>query len=494
MRIKTPVEIILEKINLPFKGKLHDYQVADINRACSEPNFGWWLDLGLGKSVCSAITGAYKLLIENYYSCYVLTPAALVNQWYEVLTKMGLKATIYGGPPKTRAKIDRDVDALIMSFQIFQKDYEILKRDDVYWIVDEGTILCNPNNLLYKMINGGVVEKVKKVPGKLMPETTKTVYPKLNKGISILTATPINKPADAYGLIKTISPGIYENYSQFYRLHVKSEDHFDAPSEYKNLDLLNDNLLFRATRRLTTDHLDLPPLIFKTIVYDLDPKHQALYDKLIDERYIEMEGVESIDALGAGALYNWSQKIVLNPEHMGYEKDPVGVEILDGLVHAVKKYLIFANYRMTNTKIMNRYKIGGIYGDITAKQQQEYIKMFKGGQLHGVTANPKSGGVGLDLPMCQQVFFPELPITPRDLLQSVGRCHRQGQKETVFVTLTVARKTIQESLFKRIIEKDDLMRAVVRAAGALSDDLLANMVMDEPKTREQVFKELRGEI
>lgn len=95
--------------------------------------------------------------------------------------------------------------------------------------------------------------------------------------------------------------------------------------------------------------------------------------------------------------------------------------------------------------------------------------------------------------MCQQVFFPELPITPRDMIQCVGRCHRQGQKETVFVTLTVARKTIQESLFRRIMEKDDLMRQVVRAAGALSDDLLANVVKDEPKTREQVFRELKGE-
>ena len=120
--------------------------------------------------------------------------------------------------------------------------------------------------------------------------------------------------------------------------------------------------------------------------------------------------------------------------------------------------------------------------------------MFKEGALKGLTANPKSGGVGLDLPMCQHVFFPELPITPRDMMQCVGRCHRQGQKETVFVTLTVAKKTIQETLFKRLMEKDDVMRSVVRAAGALSDDLLANIVKDKPKTREQVFKELRGEV
>ena len=492
--VMTPVELVLQYIKLPFEGKLHKYQEDDINRACLETSFGFYLDLGLGKTICAAITGAYKLLTQGYYSCYVLCPASLTNQWLEVLTKMNLKATIYGGPPKVRAKIDRDVDFLIMSPQIFQKDYDILEKDKIYFIVDEGTVLSNPQNLLFKMINGGLVEKKKKIPGQLMPELTRIVYPNINKGISILTATPINTPINAYGLIKSINPSLYDNYSQFYRVHVEGEDYFHNPNEFKHLDLLRRNLLLSATRRLTTDHLDLPEVVFKTIQYELDPKHQALYDKLLNERYIEMEGEEQIDALGASSLYNWSQKIVFNPEYMGYKKDPVGVEILDGLEKAVKKYLIFANYKMTNTKIMERYKIGGVYGDITAKKQQEYIKMFKEGALKGLTANPKSGGVGLDLPMCQHVFFPELPITPRDMMQCVGRCHRQGQKETVFVTLTVAKKTIQETLFKRLMEKDDVMRSVVRAAGALSDDLLANIVKDKPKTREQVFKELRGEV
>lgn len=490
----NPVDLILQHVKLPFKGKLHSYQIEDIDRACMAKSFGWFLDLGLGKTTCAALTGAYKLLTQGYYSCYVLCPASLTAQWYEVLTKMGLRCAIYGGTPKERKKIDRDVDMLILSFQILQKDYEILKREDIYWIVDEGTILCNPNNLLYKMINGGVVEKKKVIPGKLMPETITTVYPNLNNGISILTATPINRPVDTYGLISSISPNIYVNYSQFYRSHVLEEDHFGAPKSYKNLDLLQQNLLFNATRRLTTDHLDLPPVVFKTIQYDLSPKHKALYDKLIDERYIEMEGETMIDALSCGALYNWSQKIILNPEHMGYDKDPVGVEILDGLTKAVKKYIIFANYRMTNSKLMKRYKIGGVYGDVSNKHQQEYIRALKAGELNAITANPKSGGVGLDLPMIQQLFFPELPLTPRDLLQCIGRCHRQGQLETVFVTITVARKTIQESLFNKIMEKDDLMRRVVRAAGSLADDLLADVIEDAPKTREQVFKELRGEL
>jgi SNF2 family DNA or RNA helicase len=179
---------------------------------------------------------------------------------------------------------------------------------------------------------------------------------------------------------------------------------------------------------------------------------------------------------------------------MGYKKDPVGIEILDGLVKGLRQYLVFSNYRMTNKKIMDRYKIGGVYGDITPEVQQEYIKAFKEGTLKAMAVNPQSGGFGLDLPMCQHGILPELPITPRALIQCVTRYHRQGQKETSFATVLVARKTIQESLFKRIMEKDDLMREVVRTAGSLSDDLLANMVKDEPKTREQVFKELRGEI
>ncbi len=488
----TPVEIVLENVKLPFP-KLHDFQVKDINSSVVTDHYGYFLDLGLGKTVCSICTAVYALDQKDFYSCFVLCPESLITQWVAVVESMDLTVAAYRGTPKKREKIDKDVDFLIMSYQIFQRDYYKLKTyEKIYFIVDEATILCNSNNLLWKMLNGGVVQKTRKIPGQLKPVIEKTTYENINSGSCLLTATPINKPTDAFGLIKILTPEVYLNYSQFLRVHVEKEDHFGNPSVYSNLGLLRENLLLTATLRLVEDHIELPPIIFNTVTYDLHPKHQKLYDKLIDERILTIDGDIAVDAISANALYHWAQRIIFSPEEGGYTKDPVGFELLDGLTQAAGKFIIFNNYRGTNRKTMARYDIGGIFSEVSGPKKSNYIDDFKAGSLHGLTIQPKSGGVGLNLPMCQQAMFGELPVTPRDFSQCVGRLHRQGQEHTVIVSILVARNTIQETLFKRIMDVDDLMREVVDTSRVLRHSLSENVEVSTPKTREQLLKDLKG--
>lgn len=489
-----PSELILQHVTLPFEGELHSYQKEDIDRLSQVESCGLFLDLGLGKTVVASLIGAYKLLTEDFYSCHVLCPDALVVQWVGTLKKMGLRVAAYRGTPKQREKIDLDQDFLVMSYQIFQRDYDKLKDIDAYYIIDEATVMCNQSNLLYKMLEGGEVTKKKKVEGRLIPQINITKYPKANRGISLLTATPINKPVDSYGLISILNPNAYKNYTHFLRSHVAEVDYFDQPKEYMNLEGMKANLLKNATLRSAADHLELPPIIFKTVKYKLSPKHMSIYDKLLEERMIEYEGEVLIEATQATALYNWAQKIIFNPYEAGFKGDPVGVEILDGLVKSVNKFLIFGNYRLTNGQLMDRYNIGAAYGGVTSKQQDKFVKDFQEGDLRGLQCHVKSGGYGLDLPMCQHVFFPEMPITPRDFRQACGRVFRQGQKKTVVVTMLVAKGTIQDSLFSRIMDNDDLMKEVVDSSRSLREDLLSDTVIADQKFKvEDVLSNLRGD-
>jgi len=490
----NPVEMVLEHAKLPFKGgKLHDYQVIDINRGALEPNFACFHGVGLGKTTISALIAVYKLL-TGFDSCYVLCPASIITQWVSVLTKMGVKVAAYVGTPAQRKKIDTDSDFLVMSFQIFQKDRDLLKQKGIYFIVDEATILCNPQNLLFKQLQGGVIEKTKKIPGKLMPVIEKIQYEKINEGCCLLTATPLALTEQAYGLVKVLTPEIYDNYSQFYRLHVAKENHFNQPVEYKNVDLLRDNLMHRASRRLSSDYLDLPPLIQKVIEYDLDPKHLEAYNRMLDERYIQMPDEELVNGLNATSIYHWAQRVIMLPSPIGYSKDSVGFEILDNLVKTDSQYLIFNNYVATNAAVKERYSIGACYGEVNAKERNTYIAAFKAGTLKGLACNPKSGGVGLDFPNCNLVICSELPVTARDYEQLVGRAHRQGNLKTVVAVVLIARKTIQQTLLKRVLEKEDLITRVIDTDGTMKGGLVPNVIRDKPKTREQVFKELRGEI
>jgi SNF2 family DNA or RNA helicase len=297
------LDLVLEQVKLPFDGEPHDYQVEDFVSATSVGSFGFYLDLGLGKTFTSIITACYHLIVGNYNRCIIICPESLITQWVLTLQAMGLDCLEYRGTPKKRSGMVFDKDFSIMSYQIFQKDYERIPKDGVYLIVDEATIMCNSQNILFKMVNGGEVRKKVKVPGRLRPKIEVREFQGLRDyGVALLTATPINNPQDAYGLIKTITPDVYRNYSQFERIHVAKYDYFDQPKEYQELDLLRENLLLQASMRSAGDYIDLPEIVIKTIKYNLAPGHMKVYDQLIDERLIELDGEVVVDALQGSGL------------------------------------------------------------------------------------------------------------------------------------------------------------------------------------------------
>ena len=483
-----PLDLVLKYVTLPFNGVPHDYQATDINRFATTQFSGLFHDLGLGKTFESAMIGAYKILREGFYGCYVICPQSLITQWVLTLEKMDVTVAAYRGTPAKRHNIDRNVDFLVMSYEIFRGDYEILKRDDVFFICDEATILCNNKNIIYLMLQGGQKKTVKKVEGQRIPDITVRKFDKINNGCCLLTATPINRPEDAYGLIKILVPEAYTNFQQFERVHVAKKDKFDRATDYQNMELLRENLLTNASLRHASDHIELPPIIFNNVHYDLHPKHLALYYQLLDEKFLAVDDDIVIDAMSAPAMYNWIQRLIFNVPKELYSKEPAGLELLDDVIRQADKALVFANYRATTALIMERYKAGGCHGGVTPAKQSKFIVDFKEGRLNKLICHPKSGGVGLDLPMCQHTFLPELPVTPRDFRQVCGRTHRQGQKETCVITTMIARGTIQESIFKRFLAKDDLMNEIIFSPMLLSEHMTRSI------TKTQLMEEMRGKV
>ena len=467
-------EVFNAGIRLPFDGDLHQYQVEDINKFGRRKKCGYFLDVGLGKTVLGALTAGYHLL-HGFNMAVVICPAILVTQWYEALKKMNFDVVMLRGTPAERRKIGFDHDFVVLGFEIFIRDYNRIKDlRNVFFVIDEATILSNPQNKFFKMLNGGVIKKSVKVPGRAKPMIVPEAYNNINNGCCLLTATPSNRPSDLFGLIKTIEPSTYQNRFQFDRIHVASTDFFGAPSEFQNLDLLKSNLEGIASIRHMQDHLDLPEKVYNIIEYDLEPEHLKLYRRLLEDRLLVYKDQIVVDAIQSTALYNWSQKIILNPDKAMYSKEPAGLALLDSIVHNNPQSLIINKYIMSNSRIMERYKdigVGGCYGEIPRKQQDKYIEDFKSKKLRVLTAHSKSGGIGLNLQCCSNVIFPEIPLTAREWRQSEGRVYRQGQKERVMVTVLVARKTVQMTLLKKIMEIDEVNSLVLQSPTTLRKDL-----------------------
>ena len=468
-------EVFNAGIRLPFDGNLHEFQIEDLNKFGRRKKCGYFLDVGLGKTVLGALTAAYHLL-NGFDHAIVICPASLINQWTEALKKMNFDVIAYVGTPTQRRVLHFAHDFVVMSYQIFQKDYDRIKNlKSYYYVIDEATVLCDTNNRIWKMLNGGIIKKKVSVPGQVKPRVDVKMYNNINKGCCLLTATPSNKPSDLYGLIATLDPSIYVNKFQFDRLHVSETDYFGAPSSFVNLEMLKANLDSVASIRFASDHLDLPDKVTNVIEYDLDPDHMELYKQLMEERLIVYKGKVIIDALQATALYNAAQRIITNPDMAMYKKDPKGLELLDTVVRNNPSTLIVNKYTITNDNIMGRYKdigIGGCYGKITRQQQTKHIEDFKAGKLRVLTVHAKSAGVGLNLQSsCSNVVFLELPMTARDMHQAIGRVYRQGQQSRVIVTIFIARRTIQHTLLKRILETEDLNNQVLNSPDSLRKDL-----------------------
>lgn len=465
----TPTEEVLKHIKLPFE--LHDFQQEDINRFAKENTCGVYWDMGLGKSSCGTLIGVYKLL-HGFDSVIAIVPAALISEWVEWLRSLNLEVTDYRGTPEERPSISLDSDFIVMSPQIYQRDYGRFDLDNIYYIIDEATNMCNIKNLLYKMLRGGIVKQETFLTlnnGFKMPVIKNVQYDRRMNDCCLLTGTPINSPLDSYGLISITSPNAYPNYSNFERSHVAECDNFNRPTEFKDLDTINKYLTENAVIREVGDHLGLPEKIYKIVRYDLSPEHLELYRKLIDEQILVLEDGSIIDATEATKMYHLCQQFIWCP--VEFNKKIAGLEVLDALVADTKRRLIFNKYRGANTLMMKRYKAGGCYGEVSRKRQGDYIDAFKRGELDTLVANPKSGGVGLNLQICNQVIFSELPVTANGLRQAEARCWRQGQKNTVVITLMVARNTIQVKLLRDVMEKDDTKVATLHTKKSLRKDL-----------------------
>jgi SNF2 family DNA or RNA helicase len=456
----TPYELVLQHYELPFT--LEPLQADSVNRLAPVQRAGLYDEVGTGKTAMSTVNSMYKRIIGRSITI-VLMPPVIIPQWRKWLTvkcKGVGKVIAYRGTPAERAALNLDgAEYVLMSIQIFKKDYEYLSHVfehlAVTVIVDEATSIKNPGSQNHKRVRDFSV----------------------GRDLMLLTATPLTKPGDGYAYIKLVSPTIYRNQRHFESLHVGERDFFNNITKWCNLDYLADNLMVNASRILLQEmHPGMETPNYIPIEYDLEPEHYALYKRLADEQLLLLEDGGKIDATTAPKLYNAIQQIVCNPAHFSGNPKfrPAAYDILDILIDQVGvtdeayggKLLVFANYRMTHRALaqyLKMYNAVALFGEISSSQQEKNKARFlEDKSCRILHCNPQSGGYGLDelQHVCSNILFIEEPIVPKDFHQPVGRLYRNGQKSVANVHIAVAQRTIQVRLHASLLKNDALVNQV----------------------------------
>lgn len=448
-----PYALITALYDLPFN--LYPFQQAGVSELAPLTRSALYYAPGLGKTPTSTLIALFKLE-AGAEMVIVLMPPLLITQWARWLSRIKrkdgrpLKVLAYRGTPAKRAAMSFEgFDFVLMGVQIFKKDIGAIQRrmlgKKFHVILDEAQCIKDVGTANYKTYRDFVG-----VDGRTH---------------TLLTGTPLNVPIDAYAYIKLVSPGVYRTLAQFNSTHVEEVDFYDKPIRFRNLELLKSNLRLNADLKTKEEVLThLPPAIIVPIEYELDPRHLALYRKLVTEKLLELPDEEKMDFTQVTALYHAVGQIVMQWSYFAQDDKvrAAGFDLIDAVLDELNgaKLVVFANYVRTNKMIVDRYGCPAIYGGISEREKEAALKRFiEDPACRLITLNPVAGGVGVDglQHVCCDALYVEPPMATSHWTQSLSRVHREGQTKPTTIRMGVALGTAQVRLLANLSDKEALV-------------------------------------
>jgi len=130
------------------------------------------------------------------------------------------------------------------------------------------------------------------------------------------------------------------------------------------------------------------------------------------------------------------------------------------------------------------YRTGLIFGDTPSsprgnnQTRYQIMESFEKGEFE-ILLSSEVGGEGLDFQFCQAIINYDLPYNPMRIEQRIGRIDRFGQKaDKIFVASLYIQDTIDESIYKALYERINLVEDSVGALEPILGTKLADLQND----------------
>lgn len=464
----TVFETLKKHFIFPFEP--YQYQHKALESSVVFDKLLFPLKVGRGKTPLSTWRAFYDSIVNDVEHIIFLVPASLVIQWSRWLGQIkfidgsDLDVCSYMGTPKKRARMDvAGADCIVMSHQIFVKDYDKLRK----------TFMANSKvHVVYDESQDGL----RKISNKIWRNFKNFTA---NKNITLLSGTPVSTPGDVYAVVKLLDPSIYRRKRDFELAHVAEEDFFGNITGWKNLDVLKKNLYTNAVLVPDSELNELPGLIVDKVEYELLPNHKKLYDKLVKEELLKTDSGEIIDATETNRMFHVLQQFITSPDKMDLKKIQAALMNMLWTIYNEddSKLIVFAYYKNTNESILEFFlkkgiKAVGVWGKHSPKEKQANLDAFmQDPEVTVLVGNWGSMGVGTDglQNICFREVFAEQPLTPPKVEQATGRIDRQGQTEKCVAKFLVASGTIQDNLYHSFAKKDDLLQQITEGRTTLKE-------------------------
>lgn len=468
--------------------QLYQHQVDDLEAMRRHSSFALWHEVGSGKSFPCILRMLEILFAQPQGTGVVIAPVPLLHQierdFYRVLedplcpidTQAHFPIRVLSGSSNVYDRDDVLTDpprVLIVNIEFFPKVSDFLLglaqqgRLPVMW-VDEAHILKGFRGFRSKHgVRSKAVQTVARhVPIRLASSGSPVVNP--------------NSP-DIWGIYHYLDPTIFGptlwKFEQEFYYNVVQGQPFKKLVLKDSMKAEMSRRMYLCARRLLKRDLpiDFPERVTIEYPVDMPPKLAEEYNTLAMQALLELEGkvitrpqilarLMTLQQMASGFLivhpeddYD-SEVMILDTSH----KDNAVMSILDSIGDEASTIIwaVFTHEidRLCEMVTKRRGDVVRVDGKVTGLERDCAVQRFQAGEVKTMVAHPQAAGVGLNLQVAGHDIRYSRSYRPVDYIQTLGRNQRAGAQFHTRVTSheIYARQTVDEKIFRALIEKQDL--------------------------------------
>lgn len=420
-------------------------------------------EVGLGKTIEAGLIMKEYLLRGLVKKILILVPASLVLQWARELNE---KFRISAMAQRNEWTWEQ-YDIVVASLDTAKREphrSRILNEPWDLLVIDEAHKLKNNKTRNWQMVN--------EIP---------------NKYMLLLTATPMqNQLKELHTLITLLKPGQLGTTQEFATQYVESARIAKSTPELKNTlsDVMIRNRRSEGGTQLPKRHVRVVPLELSAperLFYDnvqqflRDEYHTrkanriSILPLLTVQREICSSPYAAMVTLEKMKKSSKSERFASAVASLIETAEQIRVytkveTVLNMLEEINDKCIIFTEYRATQDFLLFMLKKRGIaavpFRGGFKRGKKDWMKDLFAHKMQVLVAT-ESGGEGINLQFCNHMINFDLPWNPMRLEQRIGRIHRLGQENEVYVYNFSTRNTIEAHIVELLHEKIKMFESVI---------------------------------
>ncbi len=372
----------------------------------------------------------------------IVLPASLIYNWENEIKNFAPSLTVLKHTGQNRpqdVRILQRYDVLLTTYQTALRDQAILdKIAFTYVVLDESQQIKNRQSKVFKAINA--LHATHKIS---------------------LSGTPIeNSLSDLWSQMQFLNPGLLGSYAFFKKTFQLPIEKADDEIRKEQLRKLVAPYLLRRTKQEVAK--DLPPLHAQHLLCEMSSEQRRRYEEaksaarnqLLDHfapKDFNYRNLVLTTLSKLRQLANHPVLILPDYKHSSGKFDEI-MEQWEVVRKGGHKALFFSSFVTHLTLFKTTFEEKGYHfawltGDTPLKKRNSEVDRFQNDpSLQAFFISIKSGGTGLNLQAADYVFILDPWWNPKIEDQAIGRAHRIGRTDPVFVQQYISKDTIEEKI------------------------------------------------